>query len=110
MYRIFKKVFRGELCPHGLRAMGRGWMVDNQVPWDIAEMMLSHKISNAVAAAYIRTDYLEQRRYWIDKWCQYILKQDTHHDIEKMFQQVGELIDNRIKSTPVMDIKTAGKA
>lgn len=113
MSRIFKNCFHGELCPHGLRAMGRGWMVDNQVPWDIAEMMLSHKISNAVAAAYIRTDYLEQRRYWIDKWCQYILKQDTHHDIEKMFQQVGELIDNRIKSSPVMgadDIKNAGKA
>lgn len=96
MARIFKNCFHGKLCPHGLRAMCRGWMIDNQVPFDIAEMMLSHKISNSVAAAYIRTDYLEQRRFWIDKWCQYILKQDTQNDIEKVFQAVGEIVDERI--------------
>lgn len=93
--RLLKRHLGGILCPHGIRALGRGWLVDNDVPFDIAEMILSHQLHNKVATAYIRSDYLDQRRYWCEKWCQYITEQDKAGDIESLFQEVGELVDAR---------------
>lgn len=58
----------GKLCHHGLRATLRTWMQEQNVPHEIAEDALAHVSGTAVSRAYIRTDYLEQRREIMERW------------------------------------------
>ena len=62
----------GQLVAHGLRSMGRSWMADQQVPYEVAEMCLSHIVGTAVSRAYQRSDFLEKRREVMERWCAYI--------------------------------------
>jgi integrase len=63
---------RGKLCHHGLRATGRTWMRDEGVAHEIAEDALAHVSGSATERAYLRGDYLEQRREIMQKWWTYI--------------------------------------
>ena len=66
------KVFRELDIPgtvHGLRSCFRDWAAEQtDVPREIAEMCLGHRIGGAVELAYRRTDYLERRRELMDQW------------------------------------------
>ncbi len=55
-----------EACPHGFRSSLRDWL---------AETILSHTVGGQVERAYRRTDYLEQRRVYMDKWAAYVTGQ-----------------------------------
>ncbi len=63
---------RGKLCHHGLRATGRTWMRDQGVSHEVAEDALAHVSGSATERAYLRGDYLEQRREVMLKWWTYI--------------------------------------
>lgn len=52
-----------EACPHGFHSSLRNWL---------AETILSHTVGGKVERAYHRTDYLEQRRVYMDKWAAYV--------------------------------------
>lgn len=52
----------GKLCHHGLRATGRTWLRDTNVPHEVAEDCLAHLSGSATERAYLRGDYLEQRK------------------------------------------------
>ncbi|WP_375701261.1 tyrosine-type recombinase/integrase [Bartonella sp. AA81SXKL] len=65
-----------EACPHGFRSSLRDWLAETtNAPYEVAETILSHTVGGKVERAYRRTDYLEQRRVYMDKWAAYVTGQ-----------------------------------
>lgn len=55
--------------PHGFRSSLRDWIAETtSTPFEIAEFTLSHSVGNSVTKAYMRTDFLEQRRVLLEQW------------------------------------------
>lgn len=69
-----------KVVPHGVRAIGRTWMGENGIDFEVAENCLAHKVGNSVVQAYYRTTLLEKRRVAMQKWNDYV---------EKCFKDVG---------------------
>ena len=63
----------GRLVAHGLRSIGRSWMADNGVPFEVGEACLSHVSGSLVSRAYLRSDYLKDRVSVMWRWCSFIL-------------------------------------
>ena len=57
---------------HGLRTAWRDWASLNRIDHDVAELVLAHRKSNKVEAAYNRTDLLELRRDAMQQYADYI--------------------------------------
>ncbi|GAA5105659.1 hypothetical protein GCM10023261_05240 [Bartonella jaculi] len=65
-----------EACPHGFRSSLGDWLAETtDAPYEVAETILSHAVGGQVERAYRRTDYLEQRRVYMDKWAAYVTGQ-----------------------------------
>lgn len=64
--------FANVLVPHGIRAIGRSWMFDNAVPFEVAELCLAHSVGSSTVQAYVRSDRLEERREVMQRWCDYV--------------------------------------
>ncbi len=65
-----------EACPHGFRSSLRDWLAETtDAPYEVAETILGHTVGGQVERAYRRTDYLEQRRVYMDKWAAYVTGQ-----------------------------------
>ncbi|UNE54958.1 tyrosine-type recombinase/integrase [Bartonella machadoae] len=63
-------------CPHGFRSSLRDWLAETtDAPYEVAETILGHTVGGKVERAYRRTDYLEQRRVYMDKWAAYVTGQ-----------------------------------
>lgn len=65
---------QGRLVPHGIRAIGRSWMFDNGIDFDVAELCLAHTIGNQTVRAYLRSDRLDERRTAMQSWCDFVEK------------------------------------
>lgn len=63
---------KGEQTAHGLRAIGRTWLEQQGVKFEVAEACLSHFVGNSTVKAYRRTDYLDERREVMQKWSDYL--------------------------------------
>ncbi len=62
-----------DAVPHGFRSSFRDWAADRtDVPREVVEAALAHKVPNAVEAAYARTDHFERRRALMDAWAAYL--------------------------------------
>jgi integrase len=60
---------RSDVTVHGFRSTFRDWAAEQtNVPREIAELSLAHKISTAAEAAYQRSDLLDKRRRLMDAW------------------------------------------
>ena len=57
--------------PHGFRSSFRDWCSENGVSREVSEFALAHVEGNAVVAAYLRSDLLEQRRSVMERWGDY---------------------------------------
>ncbi len=65
-----------EARPHGFRSSLRDWLAETtDAPYEVAETILAHTVGGKVERAYRRTDYLEQRRVYMDKWAAYVTGQ-----------------------------------
>ena len=64
--------FGGVLTPHGIRSIGRTWMEQQKVPEKVAEACLSHFNMTAVVKAYVRYDYIDERRDVMQQWCNFV--------------------------------------
>ena len=66
--------YRDKLVGHGIRSIGRNWMAfhENEIPFSVAEMCLSHVVGNQVTRAYFRTDLLEERKNAMNMWSKYV--------------------------------------
>ena len=63
-----------EARPHGFRSSFRTWCAEaTDVPREVAEAALAHKTGTTVEQAYRRTDFLEQRRALMERWCVHVI-------------------------------------
>jgi integrase len=59
--------------PHGFRTSIRLWLEERtDAPHQVAEAVLAHFTSVESVKAYLRTDYLEQRRPLMNRWGQFV--------------------------------------
>ena len=58
--------------PHGFRSSFRDWAAERKVPWDLAEGCLAHRVGDATAKSYFRSDVLDLRREVMDAWAEYL--------------------------------------
>ena len=72
--KTFRRIIRAaglDATAHGFRSTFRDWCAETGVAREVAERALGHSVRNAVEAAYLRTDQLEQRREVMERWGRY---------------------------------------
>jgi integrase len=62
-----------EARPHGFRSSLRVFLAEKGCPRDIAEMILAHSVMGKVEASYMRSDLLDIRRGWLDRWARFVV-------------------------------------
>ena len=71
---VLRRMGRGDLTVHGFRSTFRDWAAEcTNTPREVAEAALAHTVSNAVEAAYLRSDFFDKRRDLMTAWEQYVL-------------------------------------
>lgn len=79
---FFDRVTKRPAVPHGLRSTFRDWVSElSPFPDNMAEMALSHKISNAVEAAYRRGDMIEKRRQMMEAWSDFLAGRTSNGNV-----------------------------
>ena len=64
--------------PHGFRSSFRDWAAEcTPFAREVMEAALAHQTTDAVEAAYLRSDLLERRRELMDRWAKYITRRDS---------------------------------
>ena len=59
--------------PHGFRSSFRDWSAEcSDAPREVCELALAHVNTNAVEAAYRRTDLFERRRALMEQWAAFL--------------------------------------
>lgn len=59
--------------PHGFRSCFRTWADEaTNAAFEAKETAIMHKVGSEVTRAYLRTDYLEERRMLAEKWTGYL--------------------------------------
>ena len=58
--------------PHGFRSSFRDWMAHIEVPYEVAETAIAHRVGSKVSQAYLRDDYWEQRRSIMHRWANHL--------------------------------------
>lgn len=62
-----------EARPHGFRSTLRVWLAETiEPPFEVGEAMIGHLTGNKVQRAYLRTDFLEQRRVLAERWADFV--------------------------------------
>ncbi|MCZ0960383.1 integrase arm-type DNA-binding domain-containing protein [Paracoccus sp. EF6] len=71
-----------EARPHGFRSSLRVWLAERGCPRDIAEMILAHSVMGKVEASYQRSDLLDIRRSWLDRWARFVVTGKDEASVE----------------------------
>ena len=60
--------------PHGFRSSFRDWAAEcTDAPQEVCELALAHVNTNAIEAAYRRTDLFERRRVLMEQWAAFLV-------------------------------------
>jgi len=60
--------------PHGFRSSFRDWAAEcSDAPREVCELALAHVNTNAIEAAYRRTDLFERRRALMEQWAAFVV-------------------------------------
>lgn len=74
MLKVLREMKAGEATVHGFRSTFTDWTAEcTNVPKEVADKALSHRIANAVEAAYRRTDFFDRRRVLMNEWAEFLL-------------------------------------
>jgi len=66
--------------PHGFRSSLRTWIAETtQTRHEIAETVMAHTTGSSVERAYLRTDYLDERRIVMDAWADHVTQRGQHN-------------------------------
>jgi integrase len=66
---LLRRMERDDVTVHGFRSAFRDWAAEQtSFPNEAAEMALAHTVSDAVVAAYKRTDLFDKRRALMEAW------------------------------------------
>ena len=61
--------------PHGFRTSLRTWLAERtDAPHEVAEAILSHVTDSKIVRTYRQTDFLDQRRVYLERWTQHCTK------------------------------------
>ena len=72
-YGMFLQRLGVDCVPHGFRSSFRDWAAEQtDAPHAVMEAALAHIVSNAVEAAYARSDLFDRRRRLMDAWESYL--------------------------------------
>jgi integrase len=72
---LMKSLGRGEVTVHGMRASFRTWAAERtNFPHEVAELCLSHAVSDEVVKAYKRTTLFDKRTKLMRAWSDYCSK------------------------------------
>ena len=64
--------------PHGFRSSFRDWAAEcSDTPREVCELALAHVNTNAIEAAYRRTDLFERRRALMEQWAAFLAGSDS---------------------------------
>lgn len=58
--------------PHGFRSSFRDWMAHTDVPYEVGETAIAHRVGNKVSQAYLRDDYWEKRKVIMHAWARHL--------------------------------------
>lgn len=73
MLKVLRDMNIESATVHGFRSSFTDWVAEcTNAPKEIADKALAHQISNAVEAAYRRTDFFEKRRLMMEDWAGYL--------------------------------------
>ncbi|WP_241009369.1 tyrosine-type recombinase/integrase [Aggregatibacter actinomycetemcomitans] len=64
--------YKDRQTAHGLRTIGRTYLADQRIDYEVAEMCISHKTGTQTSKIYDRADFLEQRKPVIQLWGDYV--------------------------------------
>jgi len=64
--------YKDKQTAHGLRTIGRTYLADQRIDYEVAEMCISHKIGTQTGKIYDRADFLEQRKPVMQLWGDYV--------------------------------------
>jgi len=68
-----KSMGESRFTPHGFRSTFRDWASEYaDIPREISEKVLAHKVGDAVERAYARSDLLEKRREAMQLWADFL--------------------------------------
>ena len=76
--RAISKLVRDQgisAVPHGFRSSFRDWAAErSDTPREVCELALAHVNTNAIEAAYRRTDLFERRRALMEQWSAFLVE------------------------------------
>jgi integrase len=74
MLMLLRRMDVENVTVHGFRSTFRYWASEvANVPREIAEMSLSHRVGSDVERAYARSDLLDKRRILMEQWSGYVV-------------------------------------
>lgn len=76
--------YKGIATPHGFRSLASSVLNEKGFNADVIEMQLAHVEENKIRAAYNRTDYLEERKQFMQWYSDYLCQ---HYDQAKRNQE-----------------------
>ena len=73
MLMLLRRMNISDATVHGFRSTFRDWVSEvTNIPWEVAEMSLSHKVGSNVERAYARSKLLDKRRLLMEQWSDFI--------------------------------------
>lgn len=66
--------YKDKQTAHGLRTIGRTYLAEQRIDYEVAEMCISHKTGTQTGKIYDRADFLEQRKPVMQLWGGYVEK------------------------------------
>ncbi len=74
MLKVLRDMKAENATVHGFRSTFTDWVAEcTNVPKEVADKALAHRIANAVEAAYRRTDFFDRRRVLMTEWAEFLL-------------------------------------
>lgn len=74
MLKVLRDMKIENATVHGFRSTFTDWVAEcTNVPKEVADKALAHRIANAVEAAYRRTDFFDRRRVLMNEWAVFLL-------------------------------------
>ena len=72
MSMLLRRMGYDAITVHGFRSTFRNWAGEQtNYPFEVCEQALAHRLPDAVAAAYLRSDFFERRASLLADWSTY---------------------------------------
>jgi integrase len=70
---LLRRVKRDDITGHGFRSSFRDWCAERtRFPRAVAEAALAHVVKDRTEAAYLRTEFFDQRRSLMNTWAAFV--------------------------------------